>query len=183
MPPGSAMCYGNHITSHSWKTVQLVSVSFSHISLLLCLLSHCMDDSLFAPFLLNRQKVSSTHKWLRSTKRDWDGGWSRVEEEDRGRSVREGTKATPSDCRWLFHSLTWIWAFAETSAGLFAGDTANTVIEWMMMLKWRFHFSLTPDDLEFLKFLIYTSQKRCHDTKRSCRRKLPVNTLRRKKET
>lgn len=125
------------------KTVQLVSVSFSHLSAFHCILSHCMDESLFVPpplrFILQTEGL---FKWLRSTKRDWDDGWGRVQE-DRGRSVREGTKTTPSDCRWLFQSLAWIWAFTETSAGLFSGDTGRAFIEWMMMLKWSFHFSLS----------------------------------------
>lgn len=140
-PPGTAMCYGNHISRHSRQTVQLVSVSFSHISAFHCILSHCMDESLFAPLPFIKQ-TEGLFKWLRSTKRDWDDGWGRVEE-DRGRSVREGTKTTPSDCRWLFQSLAWIWAFTEISAGLFSGDTGKAFIEWTMMLKWSFHFSLS----------------------------------------
>lgn len=78
---------------------------------------------------------STNCEWLKNTKRDWDEGWGRVEE-DRGRSVREGTKTTPSDCRWLFQSLAWAWALAEDSAGLFAVDTSKAFIEQMMMLKW-----------------------------------------------
>lgn len=139
------MYYGNHISRHSWKTEQLLSVSFSHISSFHCILSHSIGEGggSFAPPPIKQTEGPfniHTHKWLRSTKGDWDDGWGRVEE-DRGRSVREGTKTTPSDCRWLFQSLAWIWAFTEVSAGLFSGDTGRAFIEWMMMLKWSFHFS------------------------------------------
>lgn len=66
--------------------------------------------------------------WLRNTKRDWDDGCGRAEE-DRGRSVSEGTKTTPSECRWLFQSLVWVWAFTDVSAGLFSADIGKAFIE------------------------------------------------------
>lgn len=84
-----------------------------------------------SPFI---KQTEGLFKWLRSTKRDWADGWGRAGE-DRGRSVREGTKTTPSDCRWLFQSLAWIRPFTEISAGLFSGDTGRAFIEWTMMLK------------------------------------------------
>lgn len=84
-----------------------------------------------SPFI---KQTEGLFKWLRSTKRDWADGWGRARE-DRGRSVREGTKTTPSDCRWLFQSLAWIRPYMEISAGLFSGDTGKAFIEWTMMLK------------------------------------------------
>lgn len=134
-PPGRShvLWQSRHRAERPCSCSHLVSPP-PHISTFYCILSHCMDESappFSSPFI---KQTEGLFKWLRSTKRDWADGWGRAGE-DRERSVREGTKTTPSDCRWLFQSLAWVRPFTEISAGLFSGDTGKAFIEWTMMLQ------------------------------------------------